>query len=775
MPSKPVPTTRSSKTDSPQRVSCSSHEPSTQVDANAFSQAAGMGHGEAILESGLVDETDRSAQSDESSAPSQSAVDALVADEATGDLERHLDAGVDSLDALSENHENTLASEDDFATLGVRNMEWRLPVIRAAAERSAKVIARSQLAKPCREHEEHLTQITLSTYRLIDPRYRASPFQQVRVGRLMPLLLQRAACVEFTPSAWMGRNGQAEPDTVFLFGHWIPTRLAVTTPAPARPSKASRRRRRRRSVARSGNPTPDRAEALEVLAELRARSFSATWHRWTHDTRFRSAVIALTVTSAFIVVILSFRQRGPVPTSSSTASQSPATLAPAPAAPASETLPTPPASKTGAQDSELKPEPTSLLTIDALMDAMTDSFDSSGSTIPLVEPLPSDMPSQLPKIEIKVPDAAETQSAEQENNQPDQSSMTEPAPESPTPPPATPPAEAAPNSPEDSSPGEPFDPKKVDQAAMQLWAETQSAARRFTIPTIEGLIVDWELLAELSDRNSLQYAAAKQLVTQASWLNHPLLDIVAMVRQSMAPVAISSEKFLDTDNSLSNTTDLSIEEVDQLLVSWRAARQRVVHAVDLNQMLLQSNVLMDRIVVSDSLTPQKRVDAIASFRNEIERLADISSDEEIIAESKKLLSSIKTLPNAQAWTRLESAEKPSGLLASIYCLQQRRWKVGIQYLGQSSNLPVAAAAKAEWELMASSPPGTEETTNERSEAPQPKTDWIALAERWSKIAKRLDAREAAAVRMHAIELYGPGEKHRDECESLRQQLPRYLR
>lgn len=85
----------------------------------------------------------------------------------------------------------------DFQRIGIQPKETRLDVIRRAASRAAKSLARRQLDAPNPITEEQLSRIAVSTYRLLDPRQREDRQSRAHVGRIRPHALYRAGRTEF--------------------------------------------------------------------------------------------------------------------------------------------------------------------------------------------------------------------------------------------------------------------------------------------------------------------------------------------------------------------------------------------------------------------------------------------------------------------------------------------------------------------------------------------------------------------------------------------------
>ncbi|MCS7471655.1 hypothetical protein NZK35_33825 [Stieleria sp. ICT_E10.1] len=85
----------------------------------------------------------------------------------------------------------------DFQRIGIQPTETRLAVIRHAASRAAKSLARRQLSAPNPLTEQQLSRIAVSTYRLLDPRQRMDRHSRAHVGRIRPAALYRAGRAEF--------------------------------------------------------------------------------------------------------------------------------------------------------------------------------------------------------------------------------------------------------------------------------------------------------------------------------------------------------------------------------------------------------------------------------------------------------------------------------------------------------------------------------------------------------------------------------------------------
>jgi hypothetical protein len=101
-------------------------------------------------------------------------------------------------DGLAKPSQEVIAlGPDDFRRIGIRPKESRLEVIRRAASRAAKSLARRQLRSPNPLTEQQLSRIAVSTYRLLDPRQREDRQARAHVGRIRPGALQQTGRASF--------------------------------------------------------------------------------------------------------------------------------------------------------------------------------------------------------------------------------------------------------------------------------------------------------------------------------------------------------------------------------------------------------------------------------------------------------------------------------------------------------------------------------------------------------------------------------------------------
>lgn len=599
----------------------------------------------------------------------------------------------------------------DFQRIGVEEHETRVIAIRNAARRTTAAIWTSTQPDP----SSQVAELTWTTYRLIDPRFRNSPFQQIRVGRILPLVLSYAACMDLIPT----NEPFASDPTPSLFGRRMP--VVVPPVARAQQPAADSNRKPPRYPKKGDVVAPVDTEAMQTLTELRSFSASSMWRTLVHDERFLIGLIAITSSAAVILMIFAVRFSMSMPEAMT-----------------QKTIARPPSERP--QDSaivkaELPPEPLLLSSEPA----------TAQESILASEPAPT----ETDELFAALANAIERGKAELKKQLHDLSSESD---------------ETMPLVEKASSPLEKptFSSADVETAANTLWRNTPSAARQFTGATASTLIDQWDFEAELSGFGTLEHAAASHLSLQAAWLAEPLSNIISRLRDN-GPVLDAEVTKADQAQSFPNDPvccHLPFDELTRLIESWQAARKRVVITDDLNQMLHQGTVLVDRILVSDRLQPDERTDLIQPLLVDVTRLASLAKDETLIAEFQQIIEAMGSFPDASQWTRMEDADDVSGFLGRVRCLKQRQWREGLSSLTKTTEPALASCAKAEWEWQQT----PTATVDKR----------VEIAERWSKIALRLPAREAASVRLHALELYGNSPQHAEERQQLLMALPSYV-
>ena len=727
-------------------------------------------------------------------------------------------------------------TEQTFARIGVVENETRVVAIRNASRRAATQILAAHRAGAVTNVIDPLADLAWTTYRLVDPRYRLLPFQQIRVGRILPLALHQAAILDLVRS--VPENGGDQPNkssgteispaglaadakpgrlqsTPVLFGQRLPvvsypTAVDSTTSKLNLAATAHAATLLDSSNRLSQAPPIDKvliqlhSESHQAYTELRQSSRPNYYQNAIRDKRVSIGLIV--VASAAATVLLAFAVRRAITPSKviaqTTKHQSktvdpsiPIVAKAAVVEPLTPELSTPEFSTTESPPPESPPpRDETAIGSERNIDSSAGQLDASaGASVEDVftpAPLPEPVILAKPNEEPAATSIAATSAPSEMEGTPSDWTMPELASKS-IPgealtadpsvtekvspdlsvPVVNPTETSSNNSTEDSplvsSPGPsrlaiPWDLNDAEAVAAEIWGRTPSAARRFTSATAAELIDQWDFDAELAGYGTVEHAAARSLSLRAAWLVEPFAQLVQRIREQGPIRHIAKESASDSLDvtTYGPTSHLGFDELTSLSRSWKDARGRVVIADDLDQLLHQANVLVDRILVSDQISPQERSDLIAEMTLNTERLLRIARDENTIAESSQLAEALESFPGASELERLEAAEGPSGFLGRIRCLKQRQWDTGLPWLAKTSDRAIASCAQAECKLLDSGSvtPG----------------QWMELAQRWAKVAERLPEREAAAVRLHAIELHGDSSEYASQREELTGLLPRYM-
>jgi hypothetical protein len=177
----------------------------------------------------------------------------------------------------------------------------------------------------------------------------------------------------------------------------------------------------------------------------------------------------------------------------------------------------------------------------------------------------------------------------------------------------------------------------------------------------------------------------------------------------------------------------------------------------LNHLLLRSNELLDQLILNNE------TQWCSSFGFDAERLIAFTTDEDSRSELEDLLASMKTLPTEAELDRMKQSDASEGVLGRTLCLQLRRWEEGLPLMCKASDSRLASASKAEMQWR--------ETADQTQDADQVRGE---LGVRWSKIAGRYGGRDAASIRLHALDLLDGLEAFADEHAEILDLLPSYV-
>jgi hypothetical protein len=705
------------------------------------------------------------------------------------------DSGDSIFDQIRQCHPNPQAATerlDDlhFATLGLRTNESRLHIIRTATKRSAGALASVQVSKPSTINECHLARVITSAYRVMDPRYRIDRNQQVQLGRILPFELESVTCRSFSQETIFSSSDQ---DLSALSNVLVPE-SPVASPGTSREMlvELAIDASDPQKVVESTPPNhwvqphsesllddlPPRNESELVLEEMRANR--GRLKRWMSEVRTLIGLSVLCLSATFYLAYwLGARQAN----QSSIAVQDVGTADPTDpgvAVPVSSDIAEPESNPSGSVDSN-QLEPASTSAVPAVVAASTEAAGQAAPEMAIENPAEDSSAGAGPDVsvpdaavvvheaEIPEPDAAATDHGMSDASMATPSALDPLVVDSTTPSPAsnasveTPPALAVdppPMADVDSPPRQPqWTEVQISEATQELWDETERANRRFRLAEAAGLIDQWELIAELAGNGSLEHIAAMRLSLRASWLAEPFETTC----QRAADLAGWTAAVTGTAPPPSNDSQAeasfawSDPMIRQLIDSWRACRLTISTTDHLNHLLLRSNELLDQLILNNE------TQWCSSFGFDAERLIAFTTDEDSRSELEDLLASMKTLPTEAELDRMKQSDASEGVLGRTLCLQLRRWEEGLPLMCKASDSRLASASKAEMQWR--------ETADQTQDADQVRGE---LGVRWSKIAGRYGGRDAASIRLHALDLLDGLEAFADEHAEILDLLPSYV-
>ncbi|MFG0264259.1 MAG: hypothetical protein ACF8AM_03795 [Rhodopirellula sp. JB055] len=688
------------------------------------------------------------------------------------------DSGDSIFDQIRQCHPNPQAATerlDDlhFATLGLRTNESRLHIIRTATKRSAGALASVQVSKPSTINECHLARVITSAYRVMDPRYRIDRHQQVQLGRILPFELESVTCKSFSQEIiFEGSDRDLSARSNVLFPE-----SQVASPGTPREQlvELAIDASDPQKVAAATTPThwvqphtesllddlPPRNESELVLEEMRANR--GRLKRWMSEVRTLIGLSVLCLSATFYLAYwLGARQAN----QSSIAVQD-----------MDRAVPVAPDATEPAVAEIAEPESNPGESVDS-----TSLEPASNSSVPAVKEVAAETPAEDTSagadsdvaIAVNEADPAEPDAGETDRDGPDSSmtlpsaldslaadaTTTSPTEDASMDAPANLPAEPFPTAEDDPLPAEPrWTEVQISEATQELWDETERATRSFRLSEAAGLIDQWELIAELAGSGSLEHIAAMRLSLRASWLAEPFETTCRRAEDLAALTAAVTDTTPppSADSTVDESLAWSDPMIRQLIDSWRACRLTISTTDHLNHLLLRSNELLDQLILNNEHQ------WCSSFGFDAERLIAFTTDEVARSELEDLLASMKTLPTDAELDRMRQSEASEGVLGRTLCLQLRRWDEGLPLMCKASDSRLASASKAEMQWRESSGQG-EAADQERGE----------LGVRWSKIAGRYGGRDAASIRLHALDLLDGLETFADERAEILDLLPHYL-
>ena len=687
-----------------------------------------------------------------------------------------------------------LSTAEDFSRVGLTEQENRLAVIRMAARRSTGALAQSQLQQPNAKNQEQLVTVVTSVYRVMDPRRRSERVDQVRVGRILPLDLQATMVFErykrkSKPTGNPFLAGQAVspaddssmPDESSIEADSASDSLydliadadrilksetpvavdiveAVQTREDAVASARVASAELENDVAVMDIPDPHGTlrEARQFIHEVNHRR---SWLPTAWVARHRLGLASLIACVCVAALFLNQWQRR----LDERRARFQATV--------SHTTPDIDSNSTTPVDvgaPEIQVEPKSIdngvgetedpTVRDHSNSLLAELGGPSRSETAMPEPTRIDEPND--ESATGTPASLDDQRLRNQrlknrlrralngdrafnNDMVTNSTAASPAAEDGSETTSSEPSTA-------EGPRLAADPVSNDDlrdAIDTMIKDTSNLVSRFNVSGAGQLISHWERRSQSAAPGSAAELAALHLCLNAAWLSEgfpQVQDRASKIVQLQANPAGSAEH------------EVATLLVDSLLETTR----RLTVTRDLNQMLLQANRCLDLLITSTQhevpLSRQADIQTALRFADDAGALTDLED----------LLNQMECLPSRHDVATMKTDNVQRGAFGRYACLQQRDWTNGLSALTEHVDTFLSATANAEHDLRFDSVTGNPNSPTAGELA------MIGL--RWSRVARRFQGREAAAIRLHAIELMSGDPAFSDDIEAARKQLPSYL-
>lgn len=698
---------------------------------------------------------------------------------------------------------STSISQEDFQRLGVRPQEFRPSVIRRAAARCSRILAKRQLEKPADHTDVQLTRIATSAYRLMDPRKRANSQQRVHVGRIMPNALTFASRTRFSvgdsdrsdrpitePFRLKTRTNEDPADVVELAtGLDLDNQLSQSLTSDDILQRGwFQNQWLRFKQSRAAVPL---ALALSVLFVANVY----TWYAWRSQTASTETVAASSETVAPTPTVANVPANVPVdapPLESSVAVKqpmkqavdvevAPTDLANNPivesAKPITETVAVENATVENTEPISVAVPPLPTVAVSKSVDKQPPEpspppipTETDTPSIPLeTPPIPTSTdpdsaapePAMLADVSPSVKDPADSSTADSSTG--DESMAKDAAGESSQPYLDDPFAALA-------SPAHETDPK-METAAPEIVPASKSPVpstdladdlrERLTnlVPALSRPIAEdnvSEVIRQLSDLESEQtigsddFWVARMMIAEVTWLSGDCDRVV----DQLQPLA---------DNyhvALADILTQSYIGAPKFIESEAAHDQRFNNGLNLCERLLigEQFDLLDSVI--DAMQPS------LNFFDDPLRRALVRQVDDSGEQMNRLRKS--ATPALDDPEDSDVSKSTAGIAGRYLCLMRRQWSDGLQWLAKGSDARLANVAQQELEL---------------GDDPKPK-DVADLGEKWLAVASRMEGRQGESIRLHAIELFQRAMIDAETLlklelqrliESEQKELPSYLR
>ena len=686
---------------------------------------------------------------------------------------------------------------EDFERLGVRPDEMRLTVIRRAATQASRTLAESQLSNPSDTAALQLSRVTISAYRLLDPRQRGDVHQRIHVGRILPTVLTWAGQTKFQNQQTGGRKaqvarvgmsgalgtGDAEASMPFQGGGLSESDLIELMELDSTPLLAGQ---------------PAWAQSFSDVDILGRTLFLKRWNRWRRVLLTRWYAIGLAVILVVLFVFGFVFLGGGKPILKEEAGRA-----------ASVVSGDVDSAKAQADAYDRVVEPNTAIEPDIAIEQGIDlerglgmlnetGFDLADSLEPDLQakdPIISldSIPKTIVELENPVDDMSVSNRSVSKSDEMTKAgsplvekSMSEFLPD----PFASPSGTAKP---EPGNSG--VDPDGSSKSASSLAGSepqemvvqpetgTKSEEATEAVPRMaKRMVPDSEAVFnarnEIVSLDSISMAVGNPAdLIQRLLALEDLRDTFPLGSPDYWAVSVlliesgwQTRGVSDVNRTLVDLAQFyQLAPASLLVDTYLAANVRSALPEIQRHLLANGLVLLDQLLVADQVELAMRIlDSVESLSlklQDTEAAEYVTAYDRVIVQTMRQRERFKLLlsENPETWSRANR-----GLLGRYFCFVLRRWEVGLPWLSSASDLRIASAAKTEIALPAN--PAFE--------------DLVVLAKRWDLNAGRASGLNREAIRLHAVDLARKAMKKASESQRLEfgmelreisENLPEHLR
>ena len=644
-------------------------------------------------------------------------------------------------DDRSSSDASYLLSVNDFRRLGLQYNETRRTIIRRAADRTSRGLARRQLHRQDPGASSELSLVLAATYRLLDPRQRGNVKDRVFLGRIMPNALRWAGKTSFSGGQNQTGAGGNIPELDYgdaVEYEYIGVESLIQTPATGLDLNV---------------PWQNTLDSADLLRP------STRWLRWIQQQLHRPANIVGLITLLLLATFWVSRKISQQP--SVTEALVERTIVPkiptsVPTLPSivddvkTDDLPPDQSPDTNVVPAEVTSppvEPALPKVIDDAPAAKPDQGDvvnpdtdiepkpiaTPPTTTPPTTTPPAANPPQLSLAVDPIPDAWNRNHIvelddqlfplsvefspgliplELEYDSPQIASNDTAAN-----PAAVPETHVAKNPPKFARP----ETAEVNVAKQHLSTILPGLTHAMTRAKVSELQQQLDEISNVVEPGSAEHWAYHTEGLKLSWLVKSRVDLLTSARP--LDVTYDIEQDLLLAESYAEACKLPLQNQDAALINAHLVEQGIllVDATIISQHwdAAQKSIRALESVAERSTPPKPVTDAIANLSVGLRTAKRLSASANEI-QLKKIV---------------DTSPSDAGSMGRLYCLMLRDWDKGLPWLAAGSDSRLALLAKTEQELNAADDDSV-----------------LQLAKRWLQAADRNKGRAGESIRLHAIEL-----------------------